>query len=150
MELDHAILADVASQRPDGKLDLHGVGWDTIYAAAVPASHPRMDLVVRFLLSAQETEHEHNVVITLVTADGGELARIQGTIAPLPEVQRAAIPAGRRVGIGMNITLASVAFPHYGAYNVVITWDGNEARQPMRIFVEPIPAQPQQPQPPFV
>lgn len=141
MELDHAILADVVSPRPDGKIDVHGVGWDTIFAGAVPAMHPRMDLVVRFLLSRREVEAEHHVVVTLITADGTELARVQADLAQMPEEQRAAIPAGRRVGVGILLTLASVTFPEYGAYSLVITWDGTEAREPIRLFVEPMPTQ---------
>lgn len=140
MELDQAILADVVSPRPDGKLDLHGVGWDTIFASNVPATHPRMDLVVRFLLSAQEVQAPHTVVVTLVSADGAELTRIQADLAPMSEEQRAGIPAGRRVAMGMLLTLASVVFPEYGAYNLIITWDGTEVREPLRLFLEATPA----------
>ncbi len=138
MELDHVVLADVVSPRPDGKLDLHGVGWDTIFASAVPATHPRMDLVVRFLLSAQELEAPHRVVVTLLSADGAELARMQADAAPLTPEQRASIPPGKRVGLGIVLTLAGVTFPEFGAYSLVITWDGTEAREPIRLFVEPL------------
>lgn len=140
MELDHVVLADVASPRPDGKLDLHGVGWDTIFATAVPATHPRMDVVVRFLLSAQEVETDHHVVITLLGTDGAELARMQTDVAAVPPESRAAIPAGRRIGLGILLTLAGVTFPNYGAYSLVITWDGTEVREPVRLFVQPPPA----------
>jgi Family of unknown function (DUF6941) len=143
MELDHVVLADVVSPRPDGKIDIHGVGWDTIFTGAVPATHPRMDVVIRFLLSAQEVETTHQVVVTLLAPDGPELARMQADVAPLSLEQRAAIPAGRRIGIGMLLTLASVTFPEYGAYSLVITWDGTEVRQPIRLFVEPLPVTPQ-------
>jgi hypothetical protein len=141
MELDHAILADVASPRPDGKLDLHGVGWDTVYAPSVPVTHPRMDLVVRFLLSRHEVEAGHRVVVTLVTADGDELARVDAEVAPMSAEERDTIPAGRRVGIGLLLSLASVTFPEYGIYNLAITWDGTEVREPMRLFVERVPEQ---------
>ena len=142
MELDFAILADVVSPRPDGKLDLHGVGWDTIFAAAVPATHPRMDLAVRFLLSREEAEAQHRVLVTLANADGLELARLQAEVPAMSAEQRGAIPAGRRVGVGLLLTLASVTFPDYGSYNVVITWDGTEPRQPLRLFVQRLPGQP--------
>jgi hypothetical protein len=141
MELDHMVLADVVSPRPDGKIDLHGVGWDTIFAAAVPATHPRMDLAIRFLLSAQEVETGHTVVVTLLGPDS-ELARIQADVAPLPAEQRAAIAAGRRVGIGIILNLAGVTFPQYGDYSLVLTWDGTEVRAPVRLFVAPLPAAP--------
>jgi hypothetical protein len=138
MELDHVVIADVASPRPDGKLDLYGVGWDTIFASAVPATHPRMDLVIRFLLSAQEMETDHRVVVTLLSADG-ELNRVQADVAPMPPEQRAAIQPGRRIGVGMLLTLAGQTFPEYGSYSLVITWDGTEVREPIRLFVAPPP-----------
>jgi len=84
MELDHMVLADVISPRPDGKLDLHGVGWDTIFASSVPASHPRMDVATRFLLSRQEVESAHTVVLALVGEDGEELAKLTAQAEALP------------------------------------------------------------------
>jgi Family of unknown function (DUF6941) len=140
MELDHVVLADVISPRPDGKIDLYGVGWDTIHAPSVPTQHPRMDLAIRFLLSAQEVEAPHRVVVTLMGADG-EIARMQADVAALSPEQRAAIEAGRRIGIGIILTLAGVVFPEYGSYSLVITWDGTEVREPIRLFVAPLPGQ---------
>jgi len=139
MELDHMVLADVISPRPDGKLDLHGVGWDTIFAGSVPASHPRMDVAIRFLLSRQEVENAHSVVLALVGEDGEELARINAEVAALTPEQREQIAAGRKIGIGIILTLAGVVFPSYGRYHVSVTWDGTEAREPLRLFVSPIP-----------
>lgn len=138
MELDHVLLADVASPRPDGKIDLYGVGWDTIFASAVPAMHPRIDIVIRFLLSAQEMETEHRVVVALLGADS-ELNRIQADVAPMTPEQRAEIQPGRRVGVGMLLTMAGQTFPHYGSYSLVITWDGTEVREPIRLYVVPPP-----------
>lgn len=139
MELDHMVLADVVSPRPDGKLDLHGVGWDTIFAASVPASHPRMDVAVRFLLSQQEVSSSHTVVLALIGEDGQELAKLEAVVAPLAPEQIAQITAGRKIGIGIVLTLASIVFPSYGRYHLAVTWDGTEARQPLRLFVSPIP-----------
>lgn len=140
MELDHAILADVVTPRPDGKVDIHGVGWDTIFAPQVPATHPRMDLLVRFLLSSEETEAAHRVVVTLIGEDGEQIARLQGDLAPLTDEQRGGLLPGRRIGIGMTLTFAGLVFPRYGDYSIVITWDGTEARESMRLFVSPLPS----------
>ncbi len=54
MELDHAILADGASNRPDGKLDIYGAGFDTLFAPSVPTTHPQMALVLRLLMTPHE------------------------------------------------------------------------------------------------
>lgn len=139
MHLDYIIVADVISPRPDGKLDLHGVGWDTIFAAAVPATHPRMDIAVRFLLSSHELESDHRVALEIQGADGHVVARLDAEVKPLAEDARAQIPAGRRVGIGLILNLANLAFPAFGDYQIVLTWDGNEAREPLQIFVAPLP-----------
>lgn len=140
MELDHALVADIAAPRPDGKLDLYGIGWDTIFSAGVPASHPRMDVIIRFLASKHELETDHHAVVTLIGADGHQLARLDARIDAMAEEQRDAIEPGHRVGIGLHLTLANVVFPAYGAYSLVITWDGNEVRDPIRLFVKPTPA----------
>jgi hypothetical protein len=139
MELDHVVLADIASPRPDGKLDLYGVGWDTIFAPAVPTIHPRMDLVIRFLLEPHEMETTHQVIVRLMGPDG-ELGRMQADVAPMPDEQRGQVQAGRRIGVGILLTLASQVFPEYGAYSLAITWDGTNVRDPIRLFVEPPPA----------
>jgi hypothetical protein len=143
MELDHLVLADVISPRPDGKLDLHGVGWDTIYAAAVPAQHPRMDVAIRFLLSKQELEVGHRVVMELQGADGQQIARVEAEMQPMPEEEREKIQAGQRVGLGMILNLAGLVFPQFGDYQLVVTWDGTEVRSPMRLFVRPLSFPPQ-------
>jgi hypothetical protein len=142
MELDHVLLADMASPRPDGKIDVYGVGWDTIFAAAVPATHPRMDLVIRFLLSPQEMETSHRVAVVLMGADR-ELSRMQADVQPAPPEQLAMLSAGRRAGVGLLLTFAGQVFPDYGSYSLVITWDGTEVRDAIRLFVQPPPGPPQ-------
>ncbi len=61
----------------------------------------------------------------------------------MPPEQRAMIPPGRRVGVGIVLTLASTRFLEYGSYSLVITWDGTEVREPLRLFVLPLPSPPQ-------
>jgi hypothetical protein len=143
MELDHAILADVVSHRPDGKLDIHGAGFDTLYATAVPVRHPRMDLVLRLLFTPHELERQHHLLVVLLTADGDELARIEGTIDAMPAEQRAQVPAERRIGLGMVMSMAGVVFPDYGVHHIAIHLDGREIRDPMLLFVDRPPSAPQ-------
>lgn len=139
MDLDYAILADGVSARPDGKLDIYGAAWDTIFAVAVPARHPQLTLAIRVLISQHEAEHPHNLTVILQGADGSELARAQGAVEPVPPEQRAQLPAGRKAGIGVVLNFQNVVFPDYGAYQLVIQWDGNELRDPLRLFVETLP-----------
>lgn len=141
MEFDYAILADGVAPRPDGKLDIYGAAWDTVYTDAVPAQHPRMTLAARVLLSPHEAAHSHQVDVVLQESDGGELARASGKLEPVPEEQSAALPAGRKIGLGLVLNFVDVVFPRYGSYQLVILWDGNEPREPLRLFVEESPQQ---------
>jgi hypothetical protein len=50
VDLDFAVLADGVVARPDGKLDILGAGFDTIWASTVPAQHQRLVLAVRVLV----------------------------------------------------------------------------------------------------
>ena len=140
MDLDFAVLADGVSGRPDGKLDIYGAGWDTIYASNVPVRHARLTLVVRLLVSRTETEHQHRLDVIVQGADGAEIARARGDLEPLPPEQREQIPVGRQAGIGMVLNFDNLVFPVYGNYQVVIQWDGTEARPPLRLTVARLPA----------
>jgi hypothetical protein len=140
VDLDYAILADGVTPRADGKLDIHGAAWDTIFASNVPARHPRITLAVRVLLSRHEAENPHNLSVILSAADGAELARVSGDIEPAPEEVRNQLPAGRRFGIGVVLNFENVEFPEFGDYQLALQWDGNELREPLRLFVQPIPS----------
>jgi hypothetical protein len=111
MDLDFALLADGVVER-EGKLDIYGAGFDTIYAPAVPAVHARLVLAVRILLSRHEVTHQHRIDVVLQDADGTEIAHSMGEVPPMPEEQRAAIPAGRQIGLGLLLTFEQIVFPH--------------------------------------
>ncbi len=140
MDLDFALIADGISVRHDGKLDIYGAGFDTIIAPSIPAQHTRLMLGVRVLISKHETEHPHGLDVFLQTADGDELARAQAQVPLLSEEDRSQLPPGRQIGIGLLLAFNNLIFPQYGSYQLVIHWDGNEARPPLRLFVEPPPA----------
>jgi hypothetical protein len=140
MELDFAVLADDVAPRDDGKLDIEGAGFDTIVAQATPALHARVTLALRFLVSRHEARRPHEVDVILQAADGAQIARGTTSLAGLSETQSQVIPPGRRAGIGMVLAFENVVFPTFGAYQVVIHWDGNEARTPLSLFVTESPA----------
>jgi hypothetical protein len=135
VDLDFAVLSDAVVARPDGKLDILGAGFDTVWASAVPAQHPRLVLAVRVLLSRHETEHPHRLDVVIQAVDGAELARARGDLGALPDEARAQIPAGRQFGVGMVLNFENIVFPAYGNHQIVVQWDGNEARPPLRLSV---------------
>jgi len=139
VQLDYAILADAVSTRPDGKFDVSGAGWDTIHAAAVPATHARLALVVRLLISRTEAEHPHSLTVVIQGPDGEEISRAIGKGGALSEEERALISPTRRASVSLILNFDSLVFPVYGDYQIVIQWDGNEARPPLQLAVAPPP-----------
>lgn len=138
-DLDYMVLADGVASRPDGKTDIYGAGWDTIFAAAVPTRHPQMAVAIRILMSQHEAEHEHRLQLILMSEDGPEIARADATVQPIPGEARAALPAGQPFGLGFVFNLAGLVFPSYGRYHFALLWDGNQMREPVGLRVGEMP-----------
>lgn len=139
-ELDYLILADGATQRPDGKLDIYGAGFDTVFAPVVPARHPQLAIVLRLLLSPHEAESDHHLELVLMSEDGPELARARAEVNAAPDEVREQVEPGDKMGIGAVLNLAGVVFPNYGRYHLAVLWEGTELRQPLRLRVMPVEA----------
>lgn len=138
-QLDHIILADGVSLRPDGKIDLFGAAWDTIFAPTVPIQHPQMTIVVRVLLTTHEAETGHRLNLVIMSPDGPEIARAQTDLDPVPAATLDVLPAGDLLGFGALLNFQGLVFPQYGRYHIAVLWDGNEMRDPMTLKVSPLP-----------
>lgn len=139
MILDFAVLADGVTERPDGKLDVFGAGFDTIFALSVPVTHLRLTMAIRILLSRHETESAHRLEVVIQSADGPEVARASTQVDPLPEDARRQIPAGRQAGLPVILNFPPILFPEFGNYHVAVLWDGNEARPAVPLILAPVP-----------
>ena len=53
MKLAAAMLAD-AARVESGKLYIHGAGWDTLFAAIFPATHPILSVALLLLVEWDE------------------------------------------------------------------------------------------------
>lgn len=119
MDVTLALLADAANITDNGKLNILGT-FDLITANAFPASHPMMQLVLRFQAGAAEFGLEKDIVIRLIDADG----RLHGDIKGKMKVGSA--PAGRPAILQMILSMANVAFPAAGAYAFHVLVNGEE------------------------
>jgi uncharacterized protein DUF6941 len=68
MEATAAFLAD-AAQVLNGKLYVHGGGWDTIFAGSMPIAHPTMALVLIFRVEYSEALKDIPIQIQLLDED---------------------------------------------------------------------------------
>ena len=88
-EIDYAFLADAAETQPGQKFHVLGGGITRIGGRTFPLRHPHLALVVGLLVTAPETDREHELRIVLLDPDGA-----RGDRAPPAACWPAAIPTG--------------------------------------------------------
>jgi hypothetical protein len=118
MEVDLALLADAATIDAAGKLNILGV-FDRLSTGSLPAQHPQMVLILRFLASVQEIGR-HKVGISLRDPKGQEAMRIDG------DLHMGSGPGA--VGDGIRVPhilhLDGLVFPLAGRYAFDVSVDG--------------------------
>ena len=121
MDIDYAVIADYA-EIVGGKLYLMGGGWDTTYAAEVPAA-VKVAIAVGARIAWNETDHPMPVHITVEDDDGKVLVSMDG-----------AVTVGRPSGIvpgsaQLAQMAANVTFnaPQFGGYRVMVNAGQGEA-----------------------
>lgn len=139
MQLDFAVIADGVQQRPDGKLDIFGAGFDTILAPTAPARHLRIVVVLRVLITRAEAGRHHTIDVILRPVGGEGVANAHAELGPIPGAADI-IPKDRLAGIGMNLAFNEVVFPDFGAYEFALLWNDKDLRRPIRLFVAQAPA----------
>ena len=131
MRTTTAMLADAASVE-SGKIFVHGGGWDTIYAAAIPTTHPTMALVLIFQINYDEALSDIPIVIELLDEDDKPLElRVEGKISAghPPRLQRGA-PTFHPLALTFNM----LTFDNEGSYRFKVTsGDDLLASIPLRV-----------------
>ena len=114
MDLMAALAADAAVVER-GKLYIHGAGWDTVWAASFPVTHPTMALALLFRIEYSEALTDIPIAIELVDDDDQPvgIAKIEGKInvghAP-------GTKPGQPIFVPQAITLPMLQFPKEGSY----------------------------------
>jgi hypothetical protein len=131
MQVTTAMLADAAAVL-EGKLYVHGGGWDVIYSNQVPATHAAMALVLVFKLDWHEA-HE-NLPLAIQVQDEDR----QGSILSGKAIMRAGIPPLAQKGAPLYHAFAQMfyglQFPNYGRYTLIVS-SGDEQLVTLPIVV---------------
>ena len=118
MECEFAFLCDHAVQ--ERKLHAIGIGWDTLYAAKVPTTHPMMCLVAKIRGSMAENGTK-DISLHVIDADG------EHVIPPMERQLPFEVKPPKVTGyMQLVMSLAGLKFPKYGSYDIRLAVQGNE------------------------
>lgn len=130
VDVDYMVVADAATVA-EGKLYIHGAGWDMIGAATFPVVHPQ--LAVAFLLRVpwNEANLPHRIELDVVNADGQSiLPNPPGPMGGTVTVGRPAnITPGNDLLTPFVFNLAGITFSQPGDYVVVMRVEGSERKR---------------------
>lgn len=132
MDVDYMVLADEAAAA-EGKHYIHGAGWDILWAASFPVSHPLMAVAIRLRTPWMDTNQPHEVALDVVDGDGKSILDkpLQGRV----NVGRPpTTPPGGDQVTALAFRLVGVEFRQPGDYAVIVRLDGiDKAKSPFRV-----------------
>jgi hypothetical protein len=140
MNVTAAMLADAASVC-EGKLFIHGGGWDTVHVGGFPTIHPRMSLAFVIRLEYSEALVDIPIRVELLDEDESPAGiRIDGML-------NAGHPAGMQPGsplfIPQALPMSMLQFTKPGQYRFKVSSGERElASVPFRLAQLPGPPQP--------
>ncbi len=132
MKLDWMMFANHAESPGNGLLYINGGSWDTINALApLPETLPQAQsgavavfqgsLVVRVLFHRTEADRNHNVTITLLDEDGGQVAQARAEMSVTIPPDH---PPGWDIGVNMAVPFTGLGLPRFGLYHASVQVDG--------------------------
>jgi hypothetical protein len=130
-EIDFAFLADAAETQPGQKFHVLGGGITRIGGRSFPLRHPHLALVVGLIVTAPETEREHELRIVLLDPDGAEVTGATGSL------MSHGTPDARDAILTFSIDLWNLTFPAPGDYSFRILVNGSERKRLGLVLVRP-------------
>ena len=130
-EIDFAFLADAAETQPGHKFHVLGGGITRIGGRTFPLRHPHLALVVGLMVTAPETQREHELRIVLLDPDGHEVTGATGNLVAQGH------PDGRDAILTFSIDLWNLTFPSPGDYSFRILVNGSERKRLGLLLVRP-------------
>jgi hypothetical protein len=136
MDVDYFVLADAAAALGD-RFFIHGAGWDTIYAPAVPATQPSMAVAARYRVGWNETNTRFAIRLEWLDADGNKILKqpmVNELVVGRPP---SAQPGDDQLACHAYV-MNGTTFHAFGDYALVLYVDDQErARTPIHVRVAP-------------
>src|SRR4029079_10180069 len=122
-EIEFAFLADAAETQPGQKFHVLGGGISRLGGRTVPPRQADRALVLGLLVTAPETDREHEVRFVLLDPDGAEVAGATGNLVARGHGD------GRDTVLTFSIDLWNLTFPTPGDYSFRLLVNGNERKR---------------------
>jgi hypothetical protein len=122
LEVNFAFLCDYADQS-GGKLTAIGIGFDTIFAAKIPAVHPLFFSVISLRFSSTEVGQK-KIGMRLIDEDGQNVIPPLDATINLPPPPPGVLHRSHR----MALALQNVTFKKYGSYAISWLVEGQEVK----------------------
>ena len=130
-DIEYAFLADAAEAPPGQKFHVLGGGIARIGGRTFPLRHPHIALVMGLLVTAPETEREHEIRFVLLDPDGAEVAGATGSLVARSQKD------GRDATLTFSIDLWNLTFPAPGDYSFRILVNGSERKRLPLVLLRP-------------
>jgi hypothetical protein len=121
MEVLAAMLAD-AAESFNGKLYIHGGGWDSVVVRQFPASHPAMALAALLCADSSEAPGTGELRVQLVDEDGNDLG--VGAAMGIGIGHGPLHKPGQRSLLPVAIPFMGIRFDKPGSYEFRLFWNG--------------------------
>ncbi len=130
MDVPLALIADAANISEEGKLNVLGV-FNRITTRELPATHPQLTLVLKFVADAVEAGQTKHLEIFLSDPDGQKLLTLEADIeVPSPK------DPGKPVELVMPQAIAGLTFERSGPHAFHILVNGEpKARVPADVVL---------------
>lgn len=122
MQADYLILADAVAAA-EGKLYIHGAGWDTLFVPSFPTAHPVLGIATRLRISWEETNQTHTIEVDVLRDKSGNsiIPNPPGALRGTINARRPAhIAPGSDQVLPLALSFTNLEFREPGAYTLVL------------------------------
>ncbi len=121
MRVDCALICDAVTVR-EGLLHILGGGITRIHRPAYPAAFGAC-LALRIMVHPSEASREHELTVTLVDEDGGQVAQVLAKFQA-PAQLGGDLRPGEELALPVPLQLLPIGLPHEGPYSFDLLIDG--------------------------
>lgn len=130
------MMADAATAF-NGKLYVHGGGWDSLVVRQFPAAHPSMALVLLLSADASEAPGTGEFRVQLVDEDGNDAGT--GAAGAMGLGHGPFYKPGQRSVVPLAIPFNEIRFEKPGIYEFRLFWNGQQLSPSVTFSVAPPP-----------